>query len=107
MTDMKILITGVSGLIGQALSKELIARGHTTVAAVRRSPRRNDEVQWDPQSGVMAREAFQGIDAVVHLAGAGIGDKRWTDSYKMEIRSFYNDPYHFWRSKNNFCAAKI
>ena len=82
---MKILITGASGLIGQALSKELTARGHTTVAAVRRSPRRNDEVQWDPQSGVMAREAFQGIDAVVHLAGAGIGDKRWTDSYKMEI----------------------
>ena len=85
MTDMKILITGASGLIGQALSKELIARGHTTVAAVRRAPRRNDEVQWDPQSGVMTREAFQGIDAVVHLAGAGIGDKRWTDSYKMEI----------------------
>ena len=85
MTDMKILITGASGLIGQALSQELIARGHTTVAAVRRAPRPNDEVQWDPQSGVMAREAFQGIDAVVHLAGAGIGDKRWTDSYKMEI----------------------
>ena len=85
MTDMKILITGASGLIGQALSKELVARGHTTVAAVRRSPRRNDEVQWDPQSGVMSPDAFQGVDAVVHLAGAGIGDKRWTDSYKMEI----------------------
>ena len=82
---MKILITGASGLIGQALSQELIARGHTTVAAVRRAPRRNDEVQWDPRSGVMAREAFEGVDAVVHLAGAGIGDKRWTDSYKMEI----------------------
>jgi len=67
MTDMKILITGASGLIGQALSKELIARGHTTVAAVRRSPRRNDEVQWDPQSGVMSPDAFQGVDAVVHL----------------------------------------
>jgi uncharacterized protein (TIGR01777 family) len=85
MTDMKILITGASGLIGQALSQELIARGHTTVAAVRRAPRRNDEVQWDPQSGVMSPDAFQGVDAVVHLAGAGIGDKRWTDSYKMEI----------------------
>jgi uncharacterized protein (TIGR01777 family) len=85
MTDMKILITGASGLIGQALSKELVARGHTTVAAVRRAPRRNDEVQWDPQSGVMSPDAFQGVDAVVHLAGAGIGDKRWTDSYKMEI----------------------
>ena len=82
---MKILITGASGLIGQALTKQLNASGHTTVAAVRREPRRNDEVQWNPTTGEMSPSAFDGIDAVVHLAGAGIGDKRWTDSYKMEI----------------------
>ena len=82
---MKILITGASGLIGQALTKQLNASGHTTVAAVRREPRRNDEVQWNPATGEMSPSAFDGIDAVVHLAGAGIGDKRWTDSYKMEI----------------------
>jgi hypothetical protein len=82
---MKILITGASGLIGQALTKQLNASGHTTVAAVRRKPRRNDEVQWNPATGEMSPSAFDGVDAVVHLAGAGIGDKRWTDSYKMEI----------------------
>ena len=82
---MKILITGASGLIGQALTTTLKAAGHTTVAAVRREPRRNDEVQWNPKTGVMAASAFDGVDAVVHLAGAGIGDKRWTDAYKMEI----------------------
>jgi uncharacterized protein len=82
---MKILITGASGLIGQALTKQLNASGHTTVAAVRREPRRNDEVQWNPATGEMSPSAFEGVDAVVHLAGAGIGDKRWTDSYKMEI----------------------
>ena len=82
---MKILITGASGLIGQALTKQLNASGHTTVAAVRREPRRNDEVQWNPTTGEMSPSAFDGIDAVVHLAGAGIGDKRWTDAYKMEI----------------------
>ena len=82
---MKILITGASGLIGQALTKQLNATGHTTVAAVRREPRRNDEVQWNPTTGEMSPSAFDGVDAVVHLAGAGIGDKRWTDTYKMEI----------------------
>ena len=82
---MKILITGASGLIGQALTKQLNASGHITVAAVRREPRRNDEVQWNPATGEMSPSAFDGVDAVVHLAGAGIGDKRWTDSYKMEI----------------------
>jgi uncharacterized protein (TIGR01777 family) len=82
---MKILITGASGLIGQALTKQLHASGHTTVAAVRREPRRNDEVHWNPATGEMSPSAFDGVDAVVHLAGAGIGDKRWTDSYKMEI----------------------
>ena len=82
---MKILITGASGLIGQALTKQLNASGHTTVAAVRREPRRNDEVQWNPATGEMSPSAFDGVDAVVHLAGAGIGDKRWSNEYKKEI----------------------
>ena len=76
---MKLLITGASGLIGRALSAELVSQGHTVVAAVRRAPRSSDEVQWDPAAGVLAESAFDGVDAVVHLAGAGIGDKRWSD----------------------------
>lgn len=82
---MKILITGASGLIGRALSTELQAQGHTVVAAVRRQPRRNDEVMWDPAQGILDKSAFDGVDAVIHLAGAGIGDKRWTDAYKEEV----------------------
>jgi hypothetical protein len=82
---MKILITGASGLIGTALTAELIKQGHTTVSAVRREPRRNDEVQWNPAAGQINVSAFDNVDAVVHLAGAGIGDKRWTDDYKREI----------------------
>ena len=82
---MKILITGASGLIGRALSAELATQGHTVVAAVRRAPRSANEVQWDPAAGVLSPSVFDGVDAVVHLAGAGIGDKRWTDDYKREI----------------------
>ncbi len=82
---MKILVTGASGLIGTALTAELTKQGHTTVSAVRRAPRRNDEVQWDPENGVLDPSAFDGVDAVVHLAGAGIGDKRWSPEYKQQI----------------------
>jgi uncharacterized protein len=82
---MKILITGASGLIGRALSTELQAQGHTVVAAVRRDVRRNDEIQWDPARGILDPSAFDGVDAVVHLAGAGIGDKRWSAAYKKEV----------------------
>jgi uncharacterized protein (TIGR01777 family) len=82
---MKILITGASGLIGTALTAELIKQGHTTISAVRREPRRNDEVQWNPTAGQINMSAFDSVDAVVHLAGAGIGDKRWTNDYKREI----------------------
>lgn len=82
---MKILITGASGLIGQALTTELKAQGHTVVAAVRRQVKSDAEVQWDPAKAVLSPSAFDGVDAVVHLAGAGIGDNRWTSDYKREI----------------------
>jgi uncharacterized protein (TIGR01777 family) len=67
------------------LTAELTSQGHTVVAAVRRTPKSAAEVQWDPKAGVLAASAFDGVDAVVHLAGAGIGDKRWTNDYKREI----------------------
>ena len=82
---MKILVTGASGLIGRALTRELRTQGHTVVAAVRREPKGAGEVRWDPKGGTVDPAAFEGTDAVIHLAGAGIGDKRWTPEYKKEL----------------------
>ena len=82
---MNILVTGASGLIGRALVPRLEGLGHTVVHAVRREPRNPSERRWDPSSGTVSDGFLDGIDAVVHLAGAGIGDKRWSDDYKREI----------------------
>ena len=82
---MNILVTGASGLIGRALVPRLEGLGHTVVYAVRRAPRNSSERRWDPAAGTVDGGFLDGIDAVVHLAGAGIGDKRWSDDYKREI----------------------
>lgn len=81
---MRIGITGASGLIGTALSGSLRAGGHTVVPFVRRPPKPG-ELQWDPSSNAIDRDRLAELDAVVHLAGAGIGDHRWTDEYKRTI----------------------
>jgi uncharacterized protein (TIGR01777 family) len=81
---MRIAITGASGLIGTALSRRLKADGHDVVPVVRRAPSDN-EIGWSVDEKRIDDGAFDGIDAVVHLAGAGIGDKRWTDAYKEDI----------------------
>lgn len=82
---MRVVVSGASGLIGSALCKSLVADGHDVVKLVRRAAGEG-EVQWDPKRGELAAGALEGADAMVHLAGAGIGDHRWTDSYKAEIR---------------------
>ena len=81
---MRIAITGASGLIGTALSRRLRDDGHEVVPVVRHAPA-DDEIGWSIDERRIDDGAFDGIDAVVHLAGAGIGDKRWTDDYKREI----------------------
>ena len=82
---MRIAITGASGLIGTALVTSLREQGHEIVRLVRRPATAPDEVTWDPAGGVV-EEGLEGIDAAINLAGAGVGDKRWTRSYKKEIR---------------------
>jgi uncharacterized protein (TIGR01777 family) len=82
---VKVAVTGASGLIGSALVPHLRARGDEVLRLVRRAPRSADEVQWDPQAGTIDTDALAGVEGVVHLAGAGVGDKRWTDEYKLEI----------------------
>ncbi|MEU3722640.1 TIGR01777 family oxidoreductase [Streptomyces sp. NPDC031705] len=83
---MRIAITGASGLIGQALVRSLHADGHHTVRFVRRAPAAPGEARWDPRAGYVDPDGLRACDAVVHLAGAGVGDHRWTDAYKKEIR---------------------
>jgi uncharacterized protein (TIGR01777 family) len=83
---MDIAITGSSGLIGRALTAALTADGHRVVRVLRRDPAPGeDAIRWDPPAGTIDRAALEGIDAVVHLAGAGIGDRRWNEAYKREI----------------------
>ena len=81
---MKIVVTGASGLIGRALLLTLTAGGDETVALVRRPPGPG-EAQWDPAAGRIDAEALEGADAVVHLSGAGIGDRRWSPERKDVI----------------------
>jgi uncharacterized protein (TIGR01777 family) len=81
---MKIVISGASGLIGTPLVTRLRGKGHEVVRLVRRTPAQG-EAQWDPRAGVLDPAVLEGADAVIHLSGAGIGDKRWTDAYKREV----------------------
>ncbi|MCA1783687.1 MAG: TIGR01777 family oxidoreductase [Dermatophilaceae bacterium] len=82
---MRIAITGASGLIGSALTHYLRERGDDVVHLVRRPARAAHERQWDPASKTLDPEVIADCDGVVSLHGAGIGDKRWTPAYKMEI----------------------
>ncbi|MEY2709263.1 MAG: hypothetical protein RL031_136, partial [Actinomycetota bacterium] len=72
-------------LIGSALVGHLKSEGHTVQRLVRRATVAPDEIQWDPKTGFVDIEALRGVDAVIHLAGVGVGDKRWTKRYKSEI----------------------
>lgn len=86
MGPMRIAITGSTGLIGTALVRSLRADGHDVVRLVRRAPAAADEVRWDPGRQEVDTAGLVGCEAVVHLAGAGVGDHRWTAAYKQELR---------------------
>jgi uncharacterized protein (TIGR01777 family) len=81
----KIAITGSSGLIGSSLVTQLRSTGYEVQKLVRRKPRASDEVFWDPIKGEIDLTALDGVDAFIHLAGAGVGDKRWSAAYRSEI----------------------
>jgi uncharacterized protein (TIGR01777 family) len=83
---VRIAITGSHGLIGSGLRARLADSGHDVVRVVRAAPEPGD-IEWDPQAGRLDTGALAEVDAVVNLAGAGIGDHRWTDDYKREIRT--------------------
>ena len=82
---MKVLITGGSGLIGKALSKRLISEGHQVNILTRKITNKTaaKEFLWD--NNTVDIQAFEGVEVLVHLAGAGIADKKWTPKRKIEI----------------------
>ncbi|MBT2443857.1 TIGR01777 family oxidoreductase [Streptomyces sp. ISL-36] len=86
MQRSRIAVTGASGLIGSALVRSLRADGHHVSRLVRRPARTADEVEWDPARLYVDAAGLVGVDAVVHLAGAGVGERRWSEAYKKEIR---------------------
>ncbi len=93
---MKVAVTGASGLIGSALVAALRQGGDQVVSLVRLTPAGPDEIAWDPRAdrgGVLPAE-LAGVGAVVHLAGAGVADHRWTGAYKAEIRASRVDGTH-------------
>lgn len=81
---MKVAISGASGLIGSALVPTLEASGHELVRLVRREPQGSAEVGWDPAAGTIDAARLAGVDAIVSLSGATIG-QRWTEARKREI----------------------
>ncbi|MCO6043989.1 TIGR01777 family oxidoreductase [Aeoliella sp. ICT_H6.2] len=82
-----IAIGGASGLIGSALCTALELDGHTVKRLVRRPVKDPDrEIYWKPSAGEIDTDALQGVDATVHLGGAGLAEHRWTDEYKQKIR---------------------
>lgn len=83
---MDIAVTGASGLIGSKLVTALAADGHRPVRLVRRDPAPGeDAVRWDPAAGTIDAASLEGIGAVVHLAGEGIAEKRWSAEQKKRI----------------------
>ncbi len=84
----RVALSGASGLLGSALAAFLGGGGHRVQPMVRRPGRPgSDEISWDPQRGSLDVAALEGCSAVVHLAGCGISDRRWSPAYREAIRS--------------------
>lgn len=82
---MRVAITGASGFIGSALRASLRGDGHEILRLVRGRAQAPDEVGWDPEAGEVDSAALVGTEAVVHLAGAPLGPRRWTAAHKRRI----------------------
>ena len=82
-----ILISGGTGLVGKALTKRLITKGHE-VRILSRNPQSSSQLKsfyWNVEKNEIDEKAFDGVEHIVHLAGSGIADKRWTDARKQNI----------------------
>jgi uncharacterized protein (TIGR01777 family) len=83
----KILITGGTGLLGKTISEILLKNDHNVVWLSREPGDYKDitKFKWDLSKNYIDEKAFEGVESIIHLAGAPIADKRWTNSYKKEI----------------------
>jgi uncharacterized protein (TIGR01777 family) len=82
---MDVVVTGSSGLIGTALKGALSRVGHRMVPMVRSQPS-GDAIRWDPDRGQIDAGGLEGVGAVVHLAGEGIGSRRWNEAHKAKVK---------------------
>jgi uncharacterized protein (TIGR01777 family) len=85
-TAMPVVVSGSRGLVGSALVPFLTTGGHRVTRLVRGAPANSDEAAWNPSRGLADPSRFDGVDAVVHLAGENIAAGRWTPARKAEIR---------------------
>lgn len=82
---MRVAVAGSSGFIGRELLPLLRSQGHEVQRLVRRPASAPDEVSWNPAAGSVDLDALTGVEAIVNLAGPGIGDKRWSESRKQTL----------------------
>ena len=82
----KIAVTGASGLVGSALVPTLRRDGYEVLRLVRRAPRQDGEIRWDPDGGTIDREGLRGVTGAIHLAGDNVASGRWTEAKKARIR---------------------
>jgi uncharacterized protein (TIGR01777 family) len=85
-----VMISGGTGLIGQALCKVLVEKNYHVIILTRRKPKENVSnkvsfAEWDPEKRIINEEIFSHIDYIIHLAGANVAEKRWTEKRKNEI----------------------
>ena len=88
---MRVIVTGSTGMIGRALVRSLLSEGHQVTQLVRGAAQEfsapgTAAVRWDPSEGFIQREALEGHDGAVHLAGEPVGEGKWTDEKKRRIR---------------------
>ncbi len=83
---MKVIVSGASGLIGNALIPVLTAAGHSVQPLVRRGNSSTGEITWDPEAGTIDKKGIDGADVVIHLAGESIAEGKWTPEKKERIK---------------------